>query len=156
MKLSLFETKYHLYKYSTGTEPSLAVLRIRDVYPGSEFFPSRIPGPKNISESRIRIRIRIEVSWPKKLFLSSRIHDPKYSFRIRNMIFYPSRMPDPGSKKHRIPDPQHCSLRKVEWDHADIQTNQKFVNFNMSTRYTKVGTTVKQTSKKIKISHTIW
>jgi hypothetical protein len=31
-----------------------AVLQIRDVYPGSEFFPSRIPGQK-IFGSRIRI-----------------------------------------------------------------------------------------------------
>jgi hypothetical protein len=36
------------------------VLRIRDVFtpdPGSEFFPSRIPGQKD-SGSRIRIRIK--------------------------------------------------------------------------------------------------
>jgi hypothetical protein len=34
-----------------------AVLRIRDVYPGSEFFPSLIQGQK---DSRIRIRISIK------------------------------------------------------------------------------------------------
>jgi hypothetical protein len=27
--------------------------------------------------------------------------------RIRILIFYPSRIPDPGVKGHRIPDPQH-------------------------------------------------
>jgi hypothetical protein len=36
---------------------SLAVLRIRDVYPGPEFFSSRIQDQK---DSRIRIRIRIK------------------------------------------------------------------------------------------------
>ena len=42
--------------------------------------------------------------------LSSRIYDPGCSFRIRLLIFYPSRIPDPWVKRHRIPDPdpQHC------------------------------------------------
>jgi hypothetical protein len=36
--------------------------------------------------------------------------DPGCSSRIRILIFYPSRIPDPGVKRHPIPDPdpQHC------------------------------------------------
>jgi hypothetical protein len=95
-----------------------AVLRIRDVYPGSEFFPSRIPGQK---DSRIWIRIRIkEFNYfnPKKcFFLSSRKYDPGCSTRNQtpdlDLDFLP--IPDPGSrvqgsKKHRIPDPEHETL----------------------------------------------
>ncbi len=42
-----------------------AGLRIRDVYPGSEYFPSRIQGLK---DSRIRIRIKeFKYIKPKKL-----------------------------------------------------------------------------------------
>jgi hypothetical protein len=69
----------------------LAVLRIRDVYPGSEFFPSRIQGQHKNSGSRIRIRIK------EFKFLSSRKYDSGFSSRIR--MFYPSRIPDPGIKK---------------------------------------------------------
>ncbi len=61
------------------------------VYPGSEFFPSRI----RINE--------FKHFNPKKLFLSSRKYDPGCSSRIR--ILYPSRIPDPGVKK--APDSQH-------------------------------------------------
>jgi hypothetical protein len=43
------------------------------------------------------------------LVLSSRKYDPRCSSRIRILIFYPSRIPYPGSKHHRVsdPDPQH-------------------------------------------------
>jgi hypothetical protein len=43
----------------------------------------------------------------QKLFLSSRKYDPGCSFRIRILIFYPSRIVErnQGSKRHRIPDP---------------------------------------------------
>jgi len=77
------------------------VLRIRDVYPGSDFFPSRIrivsildPGSasKNLS-----------ILTKKKWFLSSRKYDPGCSSRIRILTFYPSRIPDLGVKKARIP-----------------------------------------------------
>ncbi len=75
-----------------------AVLRIRDVYPGSRirlFFYSG----SELSPSRIRI----------EEFLSSRKYDPGCSSRIRMLTFYPSRIQ--GSKRHRIPDqdPQHCT-----------------------------------------------
>jgi hypothetical protein len=62
------------------------VLRIRDVYPGSEFFPSRI-----------RIK-EFKYFNPKKLFLSSRKYDPE---------FLP--FPDPGAKK--APDPRSGSAK---------------------------------------------
>ncbi len=35
---------------------------------------------------------------------------------IRIQIFYPSRIPDPGSNRHRIPDPQHCIFVKKHWE----------------------------------------
>jgi hypothetical protein len=63
-----------------------AVLRIRAVYPGSEFFPSRIQGQKD-SGSRIRI-IEFECLKPKKLFLSFRKNDLRCSSRIRIQIFF--------------------------------------------------------------------
>jgi hypothetical protein len=76
-----------------------SVLRIRNVYPGSEFFPSRIPGTKKIPGSRIRTRIEeFKYFNPKKLLLSSRQYDPGCSSRIRILIFYHpgSWISDPG------------------------------------------------------------
>jgi hypothetical protein len=64
------------------------MLRIWHVYPGSEFFPSRI-----------RIK-EIKYFNQKKMFLSSRKYDPGCSSRI--LTFYPSR----GLKRPRIPDPE--------------------------------------------------
>ncbi len=43
---------------------------------------------------------------PKKLILSSMKYKPGYSSQIRILTFYASRIQ--GSKRHRIPDPQHC------------------------------------------------
>jgi hypothetical protein len=49
-----------------------SVLRIRDVYPGSEFFSSQIPDP-NFFHPGCRIRIKkFKYFNPKKLFLNSR------------------------------------------------------------------------------------
>jgi hypothetical protein len=42
------------------------------------------------------------------VFLSSRKYDPGCSSRIRILIFYPSRIPDPGVKK--APDPGSATL----------------------------------------------
>jgi hypothetical protein len=79
------------------------VLRLRDVYPGSDFFPFRIPDP-TFSHPGSRIRIKyFKYFNPKKWFLSSRKYDPGCSSRIRIPTFYPSRIPDPGVKK--APDP---------------------------------------------------
>jgi hypothetical protein len=61
--------------FSGITVPSVS--RIRDVYPGSDSFPSRIP-------DRIRIE-EFKCFNPKKWFLNSRS--------------CPSRIPDPGVKK---------------------------------------------------------
>jgi hypothetical protein len=73
----------------------ITALRIRDVYPGSEFFPSRI----HIKE--------FKYFNPKKWFLSSWKCDPGCSSRIRTGIqiltFYPFWIPDPWVKK--APDP---------------------------------------------------
>jgi hypothetical protein len=48
--------------------------------------------------SRIRIK-EFEYFKPKKLFLSSRKYDTGCSSRIRILIFYNPRIPDPGVKK---------------------------------------------------------
>jgi hypothetical protein len=48
--------------------------------------------------SRIRIK-EFKYFIPIHLFLSSRKYDPGCSSRIRILIFYPSRIPDPGVKK---------------------------------------------------------
>jgi hypothetical protein len=78
-----------------------AVLRIRDVYPGSEYFPSRIQGLK---DSRIRIRIK-EFKYIKQKE-RSRNYDPGCSSRIRILIFLP--IPDPRVEK--APDPDRATL----------------------------------------------
>ncbi len=56
----------------------------------SEFFPSR----NHIKE--------FKYFNPKKLFLSYQKYDPGCSSRIRILIFHPSRISDPGVKRHRI------------------------------------------------------
>jgi hypothetical protein len=76
------------------------VLRIRDVYPGSEFFPSRI-----------RIK-EFKYFNPKKWFLSSRKYDSGCSSRIWILTFYSSRIPDPGVKKAPDPGSGFATLRK--------------------------------------------
>ncbi len=73
-----------------------AVLRIRDVYPRSNFFPSRIR-IFSIPDPHQSIWVLI---LPKKWFLSSR--NRKYvlgcSSRIRILAFFASRIPIPGSR----------------------------------------------------------
>ncbi len=81
------------------------MLRIRDVYPGSRRI-KKISAPGSGSASKNYGKY----SLPLKLFLSSWKYDPDCSSRIRILIFYPSRIPDPGVKKQRILDPQHCFL----------------------------------------------
>jgi hypothetical protein len=106
--LQQYQVSYIRFLFS-----SHPVLRIGDVYPASESFPSRIQDKKD-SESRIRIRIKeFKYFEPKNLFLSSRKYDPGCSSRIRILIFLP--IPDPGSRGQKgtgsqIPnsDPQHC------------------------------------------------
>jgi|688.fasta_scaffold576654_1 hypothetical protein len=52
-ELDYFPRCHHFF--SVGWTVQRAVLRIRDVYPGSEFFPFRIQGQE---DSRIRVRIK--------------------------------------------------------------------------------------------------
>ncbi len=98
------------------------VLRIWDVYPRSWIRLFSIPDP-NFFNLGPRICIK-EFNYfnPKKCFLNSRKYDPGCSSRIQipdpDTDFLP--IPDPGSrgkkgrhriqgsKRHRIPDPQHC------------------------------------------------
>jgi hypothetical protein len=92
---------------------------------GSDFFPSRIPDPNFFPPgSQIRIK-EFKYFNPKKWFLSSRKYDPGCSSRIRVLTFYPSRIPDPGVKRHRIPDPdpQHCCLQGKQEDDSAVDYN---------------------------------
>ncbi len=93
------------------------MLRVRDVYPGSEFFHpgSRV---KKILDPGSRIRIHVKLFkyfLSKQLFLSSRQYDPGchpgYGSRIRILIFYLCWISDPGVKKAPDLDPQHFYLR---------------------------------------------
>jgi hypothetical protein len=102
---------YHVPAQNVFTLP--AVLRIRDVYPRSRIriFPSRIlifsiPNPGSASKN-----LRI---------LSSRKYDPGCSSRIRIPDPDPDflTIPEAGSrglKRHRNPDPQHCSKGEIRW-----------------------------------------
>jgi hypothetical protein len=75
-------------------------------HPGSRIRIFSIPDPGSTSKN-------LSILTPKKWFLSSMNYDPGCSSRIRipdtDPDFLP--IPDPGyrgSKRHRIPDPQHC------------------------------------------------
>jgi hypothetical protein len=75
-----------------------AVLRSRDVYPGSKFFHpgSRIQGKK---DSGSQIRIRIKEYDPGCSSLIAIPPDPYFDFLL---------IPDSGSRGQKAPDPQHC------------------------------------------------
>jgi hypothetical protein len=91
----------HLLKAKNKRKTTIfhTVLRIWDVYPGSDFFPSRIrtvsiPDPGSASKN-------LRILTPKKWFLSSRKYDPGCSSRIPapDADFLP--IPDPGSRGHK-------------------------------------------------------
>ncbi len=87
-----------------------AVLRILDVYPGSQIRLFSIPD-LNFFHPRSRIHMKEFKNFnPKNCCLSSRKYDPGCSSRIRIMIFTHPESRIQGSKRHRIldPDPQHC------------------------------------------------
>ncbi len=102
---SALDTKLAEYQ-SRGTYLLLTVLRIWDVYPGSEFFPSRI----RFFPSRIRIKV-FEYFNPKKGFLSSWKYDLGCSSGIRNLTFYPSWIPDPGSGSATLTASTSCIVK---------------------------------------------
>ncbi len=86
---------------SFSRKAKIKVLRIPDVYPGSEFFH---PG------SRIRIKEFKYFFTPKNWFPSLRNFDPGEhpgsGSRIRILIFINPGSRIQGSKRHRIPDPE--------------------------------------------------
>jgi hypothetical protein len=86
-----------------------SLLRIPDVYPGSEFFHpgsqvKKIPDPGSGSASK-----NLSIFNSKNCFLSPRnmIRDvhPGSGSRIRILTLYPSRILDPGSRTFRISHP---------------------------------------------------
>jgi hypothetical protein len=109
-KKLFFSYFYFFYNLPTHTHSLVLqsmlrpVLRIRDVYPGSAFFPSRIPDP-NCLHPGSRILIKefkyLNPKKAKKWFLSSKKYDPGCSSRIPDpdADFLPSQSPDPGVKK---------------------------------------------------------
>ncbi len=85
------------------------------------------PGSENFG-SRIRIK-ESNYFKPKKLCLSSRKHDPRCSFRIRILIFYPSRILEQAQNVTgtRILDPGSCSGYPVfSWKHPVMLTTWAF------------------------------
>ncbi len=80
-----------------NTKLDMQCLRIWDIYPGSEFFPSRI------------LTKEFQYFNPKEWFLSSRKYDSGWRSRIRILTFYPSRISDPGSRG-QTPDPGSGTL----------------------------------------------
>ncbi len=78
------------------------MVRIREVYPGSEFFPSRIPDPgsKRFPDPGYESAANNLSILTQKLFLSSRKYYPGCcSSLIRILIFLP--VPNPGSRGHK-------------------------------------------------------
>ncbi len=110
---------------------SKAVLRIRDVYPVSDFFPSQIPDPRSqvprpnfsIPDPGARIRIKeFKYFNQKKWFLSSRKYDQGCSSRIPNPDPFFLPIPDPGSGVKKAPDigSKSATLFK-RWCAADVK-----------------------------------
>ena len=73
----------------------LAVLRIRDVHPGSDFFPSQIPDPNFSIPDPGSASKNLSILPQKKWFLSSRKYDPGCLSRISDPVV--KKAPDPGS-----------------------------------------------------------
>jgi hypothetical protein len=135
MKSFIFSTIYHFVIFYIASrvvwnfgQVMATVLRIRDVIPDPNFFPSRIQGQR---DSRIRIRIRIKefrYFSPKNRSKVSEIRSrmlipgPDPGSGIRILIFYlPIRIPDPVVKKS--PDPGSGSatlLGKAEGSHVRV------------------------------------
>ncbi len=115
----------------------VSVLRIPDVYPGSWFLPIPDPGSKNRKKREGWKKIvvipfcshkfyKIEIFcyfwnagkkiWPNfqriiELFTQKVVTKPsKYGFGIRDPEKTYSGSRNQGSKRHRIPDPQHCCV----------------------------------------------
>ncbi len=89
-------------------------------HPGSKFFH---PGYLDPHE-------RIKIFLTQILFLISRKYEPGYSSRIRILIFFPSRIPDPGIKK--APDPASGS--------TTLQKAQIFMRFQMFVQMFQIWT----------------
>jgi hypothetical protein len=84
-------------------------------YPGSEFFPSRIQRKNDSRIPKPNPHQRIFSIFTQQIFLNSRKYDSGFSPRIRIMIFYLSRIPDPEHKK--APDPWSGSATlSVTWE----------------------------------------
>jgi hypothetical protein len=86
----------------------VAVLRIREVYPGSEFFLSRIQGQRiRIPDSDPHQRITVILTQKKISKLSENmirdVHPGSGSW-----FFTHTGSRIQGSKRPRIPEPQHC------------------------------------------------
>jgi hypothetical protein len=82
-----------------------AVMRIRDVYPGSKFFPSRIQGWQNPG-SGFATR-NLSIFNPKIWYqvLKNKIRDVHPVSRIP--YWSQIQIPGPGAKIYRIPDPPY-------------------------------------------------
>jgi hypothetical protein len=92
----------------TGTATFISVLRIRNDFPGSRIrlFSVLDPGSTSKNLSILTQKTDFEA-------LGNMIRVVRPGSRIRILIFYPSRIPDPGVKK--APDPEHwfINIHKV-------------------------------------------
>ncbi len=107
------------------------MLRIRDVFPGSEFSISD-PGSKRFRILNPAPHKRIEVFLTQKLVskaLGNMIRDVHLGSRMGILNFYPSWIQ--GSKRHRIPDPvpQHCKndTHKINKQVRDVNPTFRLV-----------------------------
>ncbi len=90
----------------------ISVLRILDVYPGSDIFHpgskvDKIPDP--YPHQWIEVFFTKIWSW----VLKNKIWDVHPGSRILALDFLPSRIPYPGVKNHRIPDPGSATVRNI-------------------------------------------
>ncbi len=80
------------------------MLRILDVYPGSDIFPSRNPDPNFFHPGSASNNLSILTQKNCFLALGNMIRVVHFGSSILILTFYPSRIPDPGVKK-KAPDP---------------------------------------------------
>ncbi len=90
-----------------------AMLQFRHVYPGSRIWILSIPDLESKGSPDPHPHQRIWVFLLKYFFPSP------LTSRIRILFFYPSRIPVPGVKRDRIPDPESGSATLLGFTHSE-------------------------------------
>ncbi len=68
-----------------------------------------------------------------------RVVHPGFESRLRILIFHPFQIPDPGAKRHRIPDPQHCLNLDLKPEQDTQFNNATATNYNPPSIRAKAG-----------------